>query len=267
MTPPIAYHIPVCPFCQRLEILLSLHGLEDAVRFQVMDITQPRPPWFLELTGGTTAMPVLDLGGGRVLKESLILLQYVDEAIAPRSLARADAYERAVERMMIAREGAFTLAGYRMLMNRDRDRAAALRQAVLDEHAWLDAFLRRHNPDGTWLFDTFGLAEVVFTPMFMRFWFLEYYEDFALPDDGRYDRVARWREACLAHPAAQQVTRREIVTLYYDYAVGTGNGALPEGRTVSSFAFDPPWQERPLPPRDTYDRIASDEELGLRPRG
>ena len=35
------YHIPVCPFCQRLEILLALKGLQDRVRFVVIDITQP----------------------------------------------------------------------------------------------------------------------------------------------------------------------------------------------------------------------------------
>ena len=97
----------------------------------------------------------------------------------------------------------------------------------------------------------------------MRFWFLEHYEDFHLPDTADYARVARWRAACLAHPAAQQVSREEIVKLYYDYAVGSGNGALPEGRRVSSFVFDPDWRRRPMPPRDKYDRIASDAELGL----
>ena len=51
--------------------------------------------------------------------------------------------------------------------------------------------------------------------------------------------------------------------LYYDYAVGSGNGALPEARTRSSFVFEPDWRDRPMPPRDKYDRIASDAELGL----
>ncbi len=99
--------------------------------------------------------------------------------------------------------------------------------------------------------------------MFMRFWFLEYYEGFALPEGAEYDRVRRWRAACMAHPAAQQVSHDEIVKLYYDYAVGVGNGALPEGRSVSSFTFDPDWRVRPMPPSDKYDRIAGDAELGL----
>ena len=53
--------------------------------------------------------------------------------------------------------------------------------------------------------------------------------------------------------------------VYYDYAKGAGNGELLPGRTRSSFVFDPPWQQRPWPPRDKYGHSATDEELGLVP--
>ena len=260
---PVIYHIPVCPFSQRIEILLALKDLRDAVDFHVVDITVPRPDWLLEKSGGTTALPILEDESGRVLKESLVILRYVEERFATPPVARSDPFERAVERLMIAREGPFGTAGYRYVMNRDPARSDALRAELLDHYAWLDALLRRHNPDGQWLFDRFGLAEAVFTPLMMRFWFLEYYEGFALPEVPEYARVARWKAACLAHPAAQQVTREQIVKLYYDYAVGAGNGALPEGRARSSFVFEPDWRARPMPPADKYDRIASDAELGL----
>lgn len=260
---PIIYHIPVCPFSQRVEILLELKGLRPRIDFHVIDITVPRPDWLLEKTGGTTALPVMELKDGRALKESMVLLRYVDERWADTPVARADVYDRAVERLFLTREGPFAVAGYTYVMNRDRAKAQARRDALLEQFAWLDEMLMRHNPEGTWLFDRFGLAEVVYTPMMMRFWFLEHYEDFALPQEPRFERVRRWREACLAHPAAQQVSWRQIVTLYYDYAVGAGNGALPEGRSRSSFAFAPDWSARPLPPADKYDRIASDAELGL----
>ena len=134
---------------------------------------------------------------------------------------------------------------------------------MLAQYLDINGFLMQYNPEGPYLFEDFGLAEAVFTPMFMRFWFLEYFEDFELPDTEDFARVKSWREACLAHPAAQQVTREEIVKLYYDYALGAGTGALPEGRSVSSFAFEPAWQSRPWPPRDSYGTRASDAELGL----
>ncbi|MGB3897474.1 MAG: glutathione S-transferase family protein [Mesorhizobium sp.] len=257
----VVYHIPVCPFSQRLEILLELKGKRDAVRFSVVDITRSRDPALLALSRGTTALPIMQTPRG-VLKESLVILRHLDELFAEKPVARADPYERAVEAMLVAMEGDFTGAGYRFVMNQDREKREACRQAMIAQYRRLDDFLEWQNPAGTWLFDRFGLAEAVFTPMFMRFWFLDYYEDFDIAEPG-LERVRRWRDACLAHPAAQQVSREEIVKLYYDYAMGAGNGALLPGRKLSSFAFDPRWQDRPWPPRAKYGPAATDSELGL----
>jgi glutathione S-transferase len=256
------YHIPVCPFCQRLEILLELKGLRDAVRFEVIDITIPRPDWLLAKTGGSTALPVLETHDGRILKESLVIMRYLD-AILGAPVARTDPYEHAIENMLVALEGAFTTAGYTFVMNQDPERREVLRQRTLEQYAKLDAFLRQHNPDGTFLFNDFGWAEAVFTPFFMRFWFLDYYEDFQLPDDGSFDRVRRWIDACVAHPTAQQTTKEEIVKVYYDYALGAGNGAPLPNRTRSSFVLTPDWRTRPWPPRNKYAHRATDAELGL----
>lgn len=257
------HHIPVCPFSQRVEILLARKGARGYVQFQVVDITRPRDPALLARTRGTTALPVLELADGRILKESLVILRYLDEMLPGRPLAQRDPWRRAVEGMMTRMEGDFVNAGYGFVMNQDPARRDALRERMLGQFARLDEFLMEHAPQRTWLFEDFGWAEAVFTPMFMRFWFLEYYEDFQLPQEPRYDRVRAWREACLAHPDAQQVSREEIVKLYYDYAQGAGNGALLPGRQRSSFVFEPHWRERPWPPRGKYGAVASDQALGL----
>ena len=97
----------------------------------------------------------------------------------------------------------------------------------------------------------------------MRFWFLDYYEDFQLPSTEQYTRVQEWIDACVEHPAAQQVTKEEIIKLYYDYSKGAGNGGLLPNRKSSSFVFEPDWRSRPWPPKDKYKHSASDEELGL----
>jgi glutathione S-transferase len=258
---PIVYHIPVCPFSQRLEILLELKGRGDAVEFRVVDITKPRPPELLARTRGSTALPVLETEDGGIVKESLVILRYLEDRFPEPPVAQADPYRRAVENMLVAMESGFAAAGYRFVMNRDPDLRSQLAKAMEAEYRRLDDFLRWQSPDGMFLFDRFGLAEAVFTPLFMRFWFLEYYEDHDIPAD--LGRLRKWREACLAHPAAQQVTREEVVKLYYDYALGAGNGALPPGRNVSSFAFEPHWSERPWPPQQKWGPPASDAELGL----
>jgi glutathione S-transferase len=204
---------------------------------------------------------VLETEDGGVLKESLVILRYLDERFGT-PVRREDPYEHAVESMLVGLEGEFTAAGYRFVMNQDRGRRGEFEAAMVKAWEKLEDFLQWQARDGVFLFERFGLAEAVFTPMFMRFWFLDYYEGFELPERG-FARARRWRDACLEHPAAQQVTREEIVKVYHDYALGAGNGALPEGRTRSSFSFDPPWRERPWPPRDKWGVRATDAELGL----
>jgi glutathione S-transferase len=263
---PTIHHIPVCPFSQRVEILLALKGMRDRVDFQVVDITKPRSEELLLKSRGTTALPLLELADGRVLKESMVLLQYFDDLFAERPIAQRDPYRRAVENMLCRMEGEFTGAGYTFVMNQDIARRDGLRENMLNLYERIDDFLRHHGTtsEGPWLFEEFGWAETVFTPMFMRFWFLEYYEDFHLPErDERYARVRQWVDACRAHPAAQQVSQEEIVKLYYDYAQGAGNGALLPGRKVSSFVFEPHWRTRPWPPKGKFGHCATDAELRL----
>jgi glutathione S-transferase len=259
---PTLFHIPVCPFSQRVEILLALKEEADAVDAHVIDISAPIPDEIAARTGGGP-FPVLVLEDGKVLRESLVLLQYLEDRFPDRPVAERDPYLRAVENMLAARERDFVALGYRFVMNQDRLKRDALRRRMLAEYTALDAFLVEHAPDRTFLFERFGWAETLFAPMFMRFWFLEYYEGFELPDEERFVRVRKWREACLKHPAAQQVTREEIVKLYYDYAKGVGNGALAPGRERSSFVFEPHWSTRPWPPKDKYGVSATDAALGL----
>lgn len=257
------FHIPVCPFCQRLEILLELKGMRDRVRFEVVDITKPRDPSLLAKTRGATALPVLEVEDGKVLPESLVLMQYLEQRFPEVPVAQRDPYRRAVESLLTLQERDFVATGYKMVMNQDPALRGEWRTKMLERYAALDAFLVAHATGDTFLFEGFGWAEAVFTPMFMRFWFLDYYEGFQLPEEPRFARVRRWKDACLAHPAAQQVTQEQIVKLYYDYAKGTGNGALPPGRKVSSFVFEPHWRTRPMPPADKYGVAATDAELGL----
>ncbi len=257
------YHIPVCPFSQRVEILLALKGLTGEIDFSVVDITKPRDPALLELSKGTTALPVMEVPGKTPIKESRVILRFVESTFSEHPVARIDPHEHALESLLVQREGSFGMAGYSFVMNQDRDRRQDFLDKLLAEYRAINDILLNYAPGDTWFFDNFGWAETVFTPFFMRFWFNEYYEDFALPEGPEYNRVRTWQDACLAHPATGQVSFDQIVKLYYDYAKGAGNGALLEGRQRSSFVFDPDWPDRPMPPKDKYGQSATDAELGL----
>ncbi len=257
------YHIPGCPFSERIEILLALKGMESALKDVEIDISKPRPDWLLAKSGGTTALPLLDVENGETLKESMVILRYLEDRYPERRVAAADPYDHAVEGMLCATDGAFTGAGYRMILNRDPAQRDALKAEVDAQYARLDIFLKRYATGPDYLFGEFGWAEVAFTPMFKRLWFLDYYEGYEIP--AHLDRVIRWRAACVAHPAAQHRSHEEIIKLYYDYSQGGGNGRLPEGRGISTFTPDSDWRTRPWPPRDKWGTPATDAELGLLP--
>ena len=141
MTKHIVYHIPVCPFSQRLEILLALRGLQDVVEFRVVDITKPRDPELLRKTRGTTALPVLETSEGKIIKESLVILRFLDEVLEGPRLRRSDPGEHAVESMLIAKEGPFTMAGYIYVMNQDIEKKEALNDTLLSHYRGLNDFL------------------------------------------------------------------------------------------------------------------------------
>ena len=257
------YHIPICPFSQRLEILLALKGIKDSVNFEVVDITKAVPDALLKKTDGSTEFPVLETTDGKIIKESLVILQYLEDVFDKHPIAQQDPYKRAIENWLVKFENDFIIQGYTYLLNQDINLRDAMRDDMLKQYARLNNFLVEHAQTGPFLFENFGWAETVFTSFFMRFWFLEYYEDFQLPDTKHYQRVREWIDACIEHPAAQQVTKEEIIKLYYDYSKGAGNGALLPNRKRSSFVFEPDWSTRPWPSKNKYQHSATDEELGL----
>jgi glutathione S-transferase len=226
-----------------------------------IDISKPRPDWLLKKTRGTTSLPALELDNGETLKESMVIMRYFDDRFPEPHIAQRDPYRHAIESMLCATDGAFTGAGYRMILNRDASKRDEMREEMDAQFARIDEFLTYYSPDRDFLFEEFGWAEVAFTPMFKRLWFLEYYEGYEIPS--QLKRVQRWREASLAHPAAQHRSFEELMKLYYDYSQGGGNGRIPEGRSISSFTLEPHWSKRPMPPRDKWGHAASDAELGL----
>ncbi len=254
------YHFPGCPYSERIEILLALKGLDALVRDVEIDISSPRPAWLLQKTRGSTALPALEVPEG-TLRESLVILRYLEQKFPERQVAQADPFRHAIESILVATDSAFTIPGYQLLRNRDPAKRDELRRAVDAQFARLDAFLRDYGASGHYLFDDFGWAEVAFTPLMKRLRLLEYYESYEIPRT--LERVRRWQDACLAHPAAQRRTNEEIVKLYYDYSLGIGSGAIPPGRQRSSFTMNPHWSGRPMPPRDKWGPAMTDAELGL----
>jgi glutathione S-transferase len=164
----IVHHIPVCPFSQRLEILLELKGRRDAVDFRVVDITRPRAPELLAKTRGSTALPVLELPDGRILKESLVILRYLEDTIDDPPVAQRDPWKHAIEHLLVRMEGDFVSTGYRLVMAQDEASRAALRDAMRAQYVKLDAFLVEHAPRGPFLHGVHAVLLALRVPALLR---------------------------------------------------------------------------------------------------
>lgn len=251
MTTLHIYSIAVCPFAQRTRILLRLKDIPFELR--EIDLTRPPDREFLALNP-SGQVPVI-VHEGRVLNESSVINEYLEDLFPDPPVFPADPYRRGVARALIAYcNEQFIPAMYALLMNQDPARDRDLTHKALATWARVDALLSLHNPDGTWLWDEsgFGMAELSYATFFQRYCLNAYYRGFELPNEERYARVRRWRDAMLAHPLVQETGMRDAdyIKLYHDYALGYGNGAVPPGRERSSFDLSVPLTQRPMPPRE-----------------
>lgn len=244
------YSMAVCPFAQRARIMLRLKGIDFSLT--ELDITRPRPDWFLDMNP-LGQVPVIR-HEGKLLNESSVICEYLEDAFPEPRVASNDAYRRALSRILIDYcNQKFVPAMYRLLLNQERAERSKLTDDALATWRWVSDFLDRHNPDGTYLHDEdgFALAEVNFAPFFMRYCLNDYYRAFRLPDEKAFARVRRFRDALLEHPVvkATGMSDEDFIKLYYDYSRGFGNGAVPPGSTHSSFDLGVPLRDRPMPPR------------------
>jgi len=60
MSKPIIYHIPVCPFCQRAEMLLKSKGVAEIEKIRI-DLDPARRDEMMEITGRRT-VPQIYIG-------------------------------------------------------------------------------------------------------------------------------------------------------------------------------------------------------------
>ena len=125
----IIYHIPGCPFSERVEILAELKGIK--LKDMEIDISKPRPDWLLKKTRGTTALPAMTLENGETLKESLVIMRYLEDRFPERPVAQKDPFKHAVEGMLIATDGQYSGSGYRMILNAIRQSVRSARRASM----------------------------------------------------------------------------------------------------------------------------------------
>ena len=175
----ILYDAARCPYCARVRIVLAEKGLpHDVVEIDLKD----RPAWLYELNP-VGKVPVLE-DDGLVLPESEVIMAYLEERYPEPALLPADAAERALVRLQIARFDANLGDAYYAFRRGDADGAERLAHCL--------SFFER-NVD-RWA-DRYSLAEIAYLPWLIRL------RDVYAFDLGAYPRTLERLEQLSERPA------------------------------------------------------------------
>ena len=170
----------VCPFAHRCRLALMEKGLP----FELVEIDlKNKPDWYQRVNPAET-VPALRQGDF-LLRESLIINEYIEELAHQPSLLPATAQKRAEARLWIDYASTRLVpVFYRLLKAQMENDRAAAREELLAVLATLDAELSRRRDHGPyWFGKQVGLTDIACYPWFERWPVLEHYRGLAIPGD------------------------------------------------------------------------------------
>jgi glutathione S-transferase len=176
------FSFAACPYAQRTRMVL----IEKGIDFELIEIDlYNRPPWFREVSP-YGKVPLLR-HDGRVVYESAIINQYLDEVFPSPPLLPADPYGRAQARIwMDYCETRYLPATHRLMAERGQPARLAENRAKLAEvmRFMEHEGLRKLGAGPYWMGSSPTLVDFQFLPFFERF---AVYEELA---------GAEWPEDC-----------------------------------------------------------------------
>ena len=151
----------VCPFAHRCRLAL----MEKNLPFEIIEIhLRNKPAWYREINS-TEAVPTLRQGDF-LLRESLIINEYIDELAAEPALLPATPQGRAEARLWVDFASTrFVPLFYRLLKAQGEDERMAARDKLLDVLLTLDTEVRQRQQDGPyWFGQKVGLTDIAIYP-------------------------------------------------------------------------------------------------------
>lgn len=184
-----------CPYVQRVTIALKEKNIDFKHHF--IDLKN-KPEWFVELSP-FGKVPLLKISDNKVLFESQVINEYLDEVALPR-LHPDDPFKKAQNRAWIELISSIIMAfgGYYYAMDlatmNDRIQTVQERIARLEEVV----------SDGPYFNgEEFSMVDAAAAPLFARIALLENYHEIKLLMP--YQKVTNWSYALLERPSVQAI--------------------------------------------------------------
>ena len=207
----------LCPFVQRSAIALEEKGASYEISY--VDLAA-KPQWFMDISP-LGKVPLLRVGQ-RVLFESAVIREFIDEACAGPRLHPDDALERAYDRAWIEFTSAALIDCHRLQMAKD---AQALSDAAATLVSKLERFEGQLDGHGPYFHgERFSLVDCATAPLLQRaFWCHEIAPELQLFE--RTPKVYGWFRALLDRPSVQRSLIPDIHAVFLEYLKGRGSPA------------------------------------------
>eukprot|EP01086_Lenisia_limosa_P012281 TRINITY_DN4030_c0_g1_i1.p1 TRINITY_DN4030_c0_g1~~TRINITY_DN4030_c0_g1_i1.p1 ORF type:complete len:200 (+),score=68.86 TRINITY_DN4030_c0_g1_i1:64-663(+) len=153
------YSFDGCPFAHRIRILLEL----KKVKFELINIDlQNKPDWFLKINP-LGKVPVIK-HGEKIINESAVIAEYIDEAFEGPKVMPETAFIRAKCRIAIANSGPHLMAVYKMKKAESDEEREAARAGVIKSVEELGECIQGKF----FLGDEISMADVTYGPILER---------------------------------------------------------------------------------------------------
>ncbi|KAM9327309.1 glutathione S-transferase omega-1-like [Gastrophryne carolinensis] len=111
------YSMRFCPFAQRSRMVLAAKGIQ----YEDVNINlKNKPDWFFE-KNPLGLVPVIETSDGKIIYESAVVCEYLDEVFPGVKLTPSDPYEKAKQKMLQEQFSAVSTAFYKIRTASDED--------------------------------------------------------------------------------------------------------------------------------------------------
>ncbi|KAM3912885.1 glutathione S-transferase omega-1-like [Leptodactylus fuscus] len=136
------YSMRFCPFAQRARLVLAAKG----IKHEVVNINlKSKPDWFLEKSP-FGLVPSLETSDGKIIYESAVVCDYLDEAFPGVKLTPSDPYEKAQQKILLEHFSQVTTAMYKILFaKRDNQDTTELKAQFFEKFKKFEETLTKRN--------------------------------------------------------------------------------------------------------------------------
>ncbi|KAG0215056.1 hypothetical protein BGX33_001553 [Mortierella sp. NVP41] len=229
MTVPklVSYSNILCPYADR--VLVALQETQQEHESVFIDLSTPRPEYYLKEINPYGEVPALKTADGHVILESLVIAEYIANLNPQAGLLPKDPLQRAQSEYLIQHWGnraqpAIHKASLTLEPSENRAKALDLAEAELEK---VDDLLRKAAKDTEgpyFLGSKFTFADLALSPFLVRGYLVTAFQEEAVQKEfderlkvnKNVQRFLEWRDAVTQRPSVLKSTpaKKDVLNVY-----------------------------------------------------